>query len=87
MTIREMKNDAVRRISLLDEKDTKTVKSIWLYIANAVPSHQERETMDEGRQKAKELAHSFLGAFASSRTSSDWKEEKEAYLVEKYGGE
>ena len=36
MTIREMKNDAVRRISLLDEKDTKTVKSIWLYIANAV---------------------------------------------------
>ena len=36
------------------------------------------------RAKAKELAHSFLGSFAASRTEEDWKHVKENYLTEKY---
>ena len=68
MTVREMKNDAVR-----------------LYITTIMPSQEEDAA--ERRAKAKELAHSFLGSFAASRTDEDWKKVKEDYLTEKYAEE
>lgn len=82
MTVREMKDDAVRRISLLGENDAKTIQSLWLHISTVLPSQEETKT--EKRAKAKELAHSFLGAFAASRKNEDWKKTKEDYLVDKY---
>ena len=84
MTVREMKNDAVRRINLLDESDKKTIESIWLYLTTALPQTGEMSHEAVRRAKAKELAHSFLGSFASSRTEKDWKQVKEEYLTEKY---
>lgn len=85
MTVREMKNDAVRRLSQMDEKDAKTIHSLWLYITTILPSQEENAA--ERRAKAKELAHSFLGSFAASRTDEDWKKVKEDYLTEKYAEE
>ena len=84
MTVREMKNDAVRRINLLDESDEKAIQTIWLYVSTALPLQEEKEQETLRRAKAKELAHSFLGSFAASRTEKDWKQVKEDYLVEKY---
>jgi hypothetical protein len=84
MTVREMKNDAVRRITLLDDNDSSTMRSIWLYITTTLPIEHDKKDNDE-RDKAKELAHSFLGAFSASRTDEDWKKIKEEYLIEKYG--
>ncbi len=84
MTVREMKNDAVRRINLLGEKDEKTMQSIWLFVTSALSSQEDKEQERMRRAKAKELAHSFLGSFALSRTEKDWKQEKEDYLIEKY---
>ena len=84
MTVREMKNDAVRRINLLDESDEKAVQSIWLYVKTALPLQEEMDQETLRRTKAKELAHSFLGSFAASRTEKDWKQVKEDYLTEKY---
>jgi hypothetical protein len=84
MTVREMKNDAVRRINLLDESDEKAVQSIWLYVKTALPLQEEMDQETLHRTKAKELAHSFLGSFAASRTEKDWKQVKEDYLIEKY---
>lgn len=84
MTVREMKNDAVRRINLLDESDKKTIESIWLYLTTALPLTGEMSHEAIRRAKAKELAHSFLGSFAASRTEKDWKQVKEDYLTEKY---
>lgn len=54
-----------------------------IYINPILPSQEE--TSIERRAKAKELAHSFLGSFAASRTDEDWKKIKEEYLREKYG--
>lgn len=84
MTIREMKNDAVRRINLLDESDEKAIESIWLYVKTALPLQKENDQETLRRAKAKELAHSFLGSFAASRTEEDWKRVKENYLTDKY---
>ncbi|MCR4958138.1 MAG: hypothetical protein K6B13_05970 [Prevotella sp.] len=84
MTVREMKNDVVRRINLLSDNDEKTVQSIWLFITNTLPSHEMKDQAASRRAKAKELAHSFLGSFAASRTEEDWKRVKEDYLIEKY---
>ena len=84
MTVREMKNDAVRRINLLGDKDEKAVQSIWFFITNTLPLQEMKDQATSRRAKAKELAHSFLGSFAASRTDKDWKEVKEDYLVEKY---
>jgi len=84
MTVREMKNDAVRRINLLDDNDEKVVQSIWFFITNTLPLQEMKNQAASRRAKAKELAHSFLGSFAASRTDKDWKEVKEDYLVEKY---
>ena len=84
MTVREMKNDAVRRINLMGEGDEKTIKSIWLYVKTALPLQEEKNQEALRRAKAKELAHSFLGSFAASRTEEDWKRVKEDYLIEKY---
>lgn len=84
MTVREMKNDAVRRINLLDESDEKAIESIWLYVKTALPLQNEKDQESLRRAKAKELAHSFLGSFAASRTEEDWKHVKENYLTEKY---
>ena len=84
MTVREMKNDAVRRLNLLDESDEKTIESIWLYLTTAMPLTDDMGQETLRRAKAKELAHSFLGSFASSRTEKDWKQVKEEYLTEKY---
>jgi len=83
MTVSEMKRDAVRRISLLGDSDAKTMRSIWLYVSSALPTRQEKPEDDE-RAMAKELAHSFLGAFSASRTEKDWKDVKEEYLTSKY---
>ena len=41
MTVREMKNDAVRRINLLGDSNEKTIKSIWLYVTTALPLQEE----------------------------------------------
>lgn len=60
-----MKNDAVRRISQLDESDKKAIESIWLYVTTALPSQEEKNQETFRRARAKELAHSFLGSFAS----------------------
>lgn len=79
-----MKNDAVRRINLLGDSDEKTIKSIWLYVTTALPLQEEENQEALRRAEAKELAHSFLGSFAASRTDQDWKRVKEDYLVEKY---
>ena len=79
-----MKNDVVRRISLIDESDEKTIESIWLYLTTALPLTGEKGQETLRRAKAKELAHSFLGSFAASRTEKDWKQVKEDYLTEKY---
>lgn len=87
MTVREMKNDAVRRINLIDEGDKKTVESIWLYVSTALPLHEEKSQEALRRAKAKELAHSFLGSLATGRPQEDWKKIKEDYLVEKYSSE
>lgn len=84
MTVREMKNDAVRRINLLGDNDEKTMQSIWLFVTSTLPLQDEKEKENLRRAKAKELAHSFLGSFAASRTEADWKQVKEDYLVEKY---
>ena len=84
MTIREMKNDAVRRINLLDESDERTIESVWLYLTTALPLKGEMAQESLRRAKAKELAHSYLGSFAASRTEKDWKQVKEDYLTEKY---
>ena len=84
MTIREMKNDTVRRINLLDESDEKAIESIWLYVKTALPLQKENDQETLRRAKAKELAHSFLGSFAASRTEEDWKRVKENYLTDKY---
>lgn len=84
MTVREMKDDAVRRINLLDESDEKTVESIWLYLTMALPQKSETDKESLRRAKAKELAHTFLGSFAASRTEKDWKQVKEDYLTEKF---
>ena len=83
MTVREMKNDTVRRINLIDESDEKAIQAIWLYVKTAFPQ-EEKDQEAIRRAKAKELAHSFLGSFAASRTEEDWKQVKEDYLVEKY---
>ncbi len=84
MTVREMKNDAVRRINLLDDNDEKTVQSIWFFITNTLHLQEMKGQATSRRAKAKELAHSFLGSFAASRTDKDWKEVKEDYLVKNY---
>ena len=84
MTVREMKNDAVRRINLIDESDEKAIQSIWLYVTSAMPLQEGKDQETLRRAKAKELAHSFLGSFAASRTEKDWKQVKEDYLIEKY---
>jgi hypothetical protein len=84
MTVREMKNDVVRRINLMDESDEKAIQSIWLYVKTALPLQNEKDQEMLRRAKAKELAHSFLGSFAASRTEEDWKRVKENYLTEKY---
>lgn len=84
MTVREMKDDAVRRINLLDESDEKTVESIWLYLTMVLPQKSETDKESLRRAKAKELAHAFLGSFAASRTEKDWKQVKEDYLTEKF---
>ena len=84
MTVREMKNDVVRRINLMDESDEKAIQSIWLYVKTALPLQNEKDRAMLRRAKAKELAHSFLGSFAASRTEEDWKRVKENYLTEKY---
>lgn len=84
MTVREMKNDVVRRINLMDESDEKAIQSIWLYVKTALPLQNEKDQEMLRRAKAKELAHSFLGSFAASRTEEDWKRFKENYLTEKY---
>ncbi|MBQ3752916.1 MAG: hypothetical protein II864_05120 [Prevotella sp.] len=84
MTVREMKNDVVRRINLMDESDEKAIQSIWLYVKTALPLQNEKDQAMLRRAKAKELAHSFLGSFAASRTEEDWKRVKENYLTEKY---
>ena len=68
MTVREMKNDAVRRINLIDESDEKAIQSIWLYVTSAMPLQEGKDQEPLRRAKAKELAHSFLGSFAASRT-------------------
>ncbi len=79
-----MKNDAVRRISMLNDNDAKTMESIWLFVSSALPSDKDKITEEEERTKSKELAHFFLGAFSESRFNNDWKDVKENYLVEKY---
>ena len=79
-----MKNDVVRRINLMDESDEKAIQSIWLYVKTALPLQNEKDQAMLRRAKAKELAHSFLGSFAASRTEEDWKRVKENYLTEKY---
>lgn len=84
MTVREMKNDAVRRINLLGDNDEKAMHSIWLYVTSALPLQEEKDQEALRRAKAKELAHSFLGSFAASRTEKGWKQVKEDYLTEKY---
>lgn len=84
MTVREMKNDVVRRINLMDESDEKAIQSIWLYVKTALPLQNEKDQAMLRRAKAKKLAHSFLGSFAASRTEEDWKRVKENYLTEKY---
>ena len=84
MTVREMKNDVVRRINLMDESDEKAIQSIWLYVKTALPLQNEKDQEMLRRAKAKELAHSFLGSFAASRTEEDWKRVKENYLTDKY---
>ena len=84
MTVREMKNDVVRRINLMDESDEKAIQSIWLYVKTALPLQNEKDQAMLRRAKAQELAHSFLGSFAASRTEEDWKRVKENYLTEKY---
>ena len=38
----------------------------------------------DDESNAKELAHSFLGAFSGNNISEDWKKEKEDYLLGKY---
>lgn len=85
MTVREMKNEALRKISLLSDNDADTMRSIWLYISTAIPQEKDNSRNSDERAKAKELAHSYLGAFSSSKTDDNWKKVKEDFLVEKYG--
>ena len=84
MKVREMQQDAVKRISRLGDGDAKTMQSIWLFVSSALPAHEEENKAESERAKAKRLAHSFLGAFSASRTDEDWKKVKEDYLVSKY---
>jgi len=84
MTVREMQQDAMRRISHLGDGDVETMQSIWLFVSSALPAHKEENITESERAKAKRLAHSFLGAFSASRTDEDWKKVKEDYLVSKY---
>ena len=79
-----MKNDAVRRINQLGEGDETIIQSIWLYVTTGLPLQGEQNQESLHRAKAKELAHSFLGSFAASRTEEDWKRVKEESLTEKY---
>ena len=41
MTVREMQQDAVRRISHLGDGDAQTMQSIWLFVSSALPAHEE----------------------------------------------
>lgn len=79
-----MKNDVVRRLTKLDNNDAKTMQSIWLFISKTLPEEEPEESLEDKRSRSRQLAHSFLGAFAASRTERDWKEVKEEYLTEKY---
>ena len=79
-----MQRDVVKRISLLGNSDEKVMRSIWMYISSTLPDKTEENHKIDNRKRAKELAHSFLGAFAKSREERDWKEIKEEYLSAKY---
>ena len=84
MTVKEMRRDIVKRISQLDNGDERIMRPIWLYISSALPDCEEGDLQSDRREKAKQLAHSFLGAFAKSREERDWKEIKEECLSAKY---
>jgi len=60
MTVREMKNDVVRRLTKLDNNDAKTMQSIWLFITKTLPEEDPEEAAetqdneDAIRQRGKE---------------------------------
>ena len=81
-----MKQTSLNLINQIDDNDTALLEKVFLFLKVNVPEKKEEEEEREKRVKAKELAHSFLGAFADSRTDEDWKKVKEDYLTEKYGG-
>ena len=82
-----MKQSSVNLINQIDDNDTALIEKVFLFLKVNVQEKKENGREENGRAKAKELAHSFLGAFAESRTDEDWKKVKEDYLIEKYANE
>lgn len=87
MTALRMKQSSVNLINQIDDNNTALLEKVFLFLKVNVPENEKNKQVENGRAKAKELAHSFLGAFAESRTDEDWKKVKEDYLIEKYGNE
>ena len=82
MTATKMKQSSLNLINQIDDNDTELMEKVWLVLTSNVPVKQTKMTADQKRRVA--LVEELCGAFSACQTD-DWKQEKEEYLLEKYG--
>ena len=82
MTATKMKQSSVNLINQIDDNDTALLEKIWLFLTTNVPNKKSNTTTEQERRIA--LVEELCGAFSVCQTA-DWKQEKEEYLLGKYG--
>ena len=82
MTATNMKQSSVNLINQIDDNDTALLEKVWLFLKTNVPTKKINLTEEQERRVA--LVEELCGAFSACQTV-DWKQDKEEYLLEKYG--
>ena len=82
MTATKMKQSSVNLINQIDDNDTALLEKVWLFLKTNVPTKKINLTEEQERRVA--LVEELCGAFSACQTV-DWKQDKEEYLLEKYG--
>ena len=82
MTATNMKQSSMNLINQIDDNDTALLEKVWLFLTSNVPTKKSGMTADQKRRVA--LVEELCGAFSACQTV-DWKQDKEEYLLEKYG--
>ena len=85
MTALRMKQSSVNLINQIDDTDIALLEKILLFLkVNVQVKSEGKDVLSPDQKRRMALVEKYAGAFSASQTT-DWKQDKEEYIQEKYG--